>query len=126
MKNVPYVIMAAGFVVWAVGWKLITAIQGQPGPTSQVFFDTDGDRTTGHGGAEYLARNGDIRLTKCELGDGGWPASVVGRAAFYVDGEWQREADCNVECRVTLFDANGDGVVDLKDFQEFQRLFTGP
>jgi hypothetical protein len=98
-------------------------------PTSQAFFDADGDPTTGYGhGHELVGRDGE--MYRAELGEspGGW-GPWSGTVEFYVDGVWQPEADCSVMCQVTVVecgvpgDLDGDGDVDLADYAEFQRAF---
>lgn len=96
------------FVVCAV----LLAPMFEPGPDSQAFF-----------GTEYVGRFGELRTTE-QPGDPehGW-GPIVGKVEFYIDGEWQPDADCAVECYVTLFDADGDGDVDLYDYWMFQNAF---
>lgn len=105
------------WLTWA-GTRLVPVL-------SQTFLNKDG-QPTGYGGYEHIGRAGQVRQTLCDIGDGGWPFQVQGKIEFYVDGAWQPEANCNVSCRVILFDADDDGAVTLWDYAEFQRMFGGP
>lgn len=112
-----------GFVCLLTGLILVAAIGAA---THQVFIDTNGDPRTGYGptGAELLIAN-DVLL--CTVP---WdPDNAAGWGETYIlDGGGDvLTGACGVPVDVyVLQDADLDGDIDLYDFAEFQRLFTGP
>lgn len=108
---------------WALIGVLGLAVVAFGEATHQLFVDT-GDPATGYGpaGAELLVVDGEVRetVTPGYVGPGGWGAY----AEFYEAGVWTGSCDVPVVIHV-LQDADLDGDIDLCDYAEFQRLFTG-
>lgn len=113
-------------VFWFLIWLVTLGLVAFGAATYQVFIDT-GDPATGYGpaGAELLVDvEGELRETETlgYMSPAGWGKATL---EFYVDDELTGSCDVPVVIYV-LQDADLDGDIDLYDFAEFQRLFTGP
>jgi hypothetical protein len=104
---------------------MLFAMTFEPNPESQAFLDCGTSLPRYGDGSDLICRpDGDLVAAMPSEGFG-WGA-VLGTCEVdcecYCGGEFQgRQSGCLVF--VYPFDANGDGVVDLEDYAEFQRFF---
>lgn len=113
-----------GFVCLLIGLILI-GVAAFGAATHQVFIDTAEPGGYGPRGAELLIDvESELRETETDgyMSPAGWGMATV---EFYVDEKLTVSCEVPVVIHV-LQDADLDGDVDLRDFAEFQRLFTGP